>query len=86
MIRQGVMLVAEPCRVLAEHLGRCPCCSGQRGQDLRAVDTPSSEAFEAGLDGALVSLSWWVITQPTAGGWNQMNFRVLSYLSHSMIL
>lgn len=40
MIRQGVMLVAEPCRVLAEHLGRCPCCSGQRGQDLRAVWIP----------------------------------------------
>lgn len=57
-------------------------CSGQRGQDLHAVHAPSSEAFETGLDGALVNQSWWVITQPI-GVWNQMNFGVPSNLSHS---
>ena len=35
-----------------------------------AVDAPSLEAFEAGLDGALGSLSRWVVALLMAGGWN----------------
>ena len=35
-----------------------------------AVDAPSLEVLKASLDGALGSLSRWVVTLPMAGGWN----------------
>ena len=34
---------------------------------IEAVDAPSLEVPKAGLDGALDSLIWWMVTQPTAG-------------------
>jgi len=34
------------------------------------VDAPSLEAFKARLDGALSSLSWWLVFLPMAGAWN----------------
>ena len=34
----------------------------------RAVGAPSLEVLRAGLDGALGSLSWWLVTLHIAGG------------------
>ena len=39
-------------------------CHRQTGE---SVDAASLEMFKARLDGALGSLSWWVITLPVAG-------------------
>ena len=50
------------------------------------VGAPFLEAFRAGLDGTLGNLIWWVATLPMAGGWDWMIFKVLSNLSHSVIL
>jgi len=47
---------------------------------------PTLKALKARLDGALGSLIQWVAALPTAGGWNQMVFEVLSNQSHSKIL
>jgi len=51
-----------------------------------AVGAPSPEVFKAGLDGALGSLSWWLAALPMAGNWDWVIFKVLSDLSHYMIL
>jgi len=51
-----------------------------------AVGAPSLEVLKARLDGALGSLSWWVAAMTTAGGWNQMIFKVPSNPSYSIIL
>ena len=47
------------------------------------VDAPSPEVLKARLDGALGSLSQWRTTSPWQG---VMIFKVLSNLSHSVIL
>jgi len=51
----------------------------------RAVGAPSLGVLRAGLDGALHSVSWWVVTLPMAGGWDWMMFKVPSNPSRSMI-
>ena len=51
-----------------------------------AVGAPSLEVSKARLDGTLGSLSWWVATLLTAGGWNWVGFKAPSNLSHSMIV
>ena len=50
------------------------------------MGAPSLEAFRVRLDRALGSLSWWVAALPITAGWNRVIFKVLSNLSHSMIL
>jgi len=51
-----------------------------------AVYAPRLKAFNAGLDGALSSLSWWVATLLAAQGWNWVVFKVPSNPNHSVIL
>jgi len=56
---------------------------GTAGQ--RAVGSPSLEVLQARLDGAVGSLSWWG-SQPMAGAWDWVGFKVPSDPSHSVIL
>ena len=51
-----------------------------------AVGAPSVEVLKTWLDGALSSRIWWMPILPMAGGWNWMDFKVPSNLSHFMIL
>ena len=50
------------------------------------VNTPSLEAFKAGLDVALGSLGCWLATLHVAGGWNWMSIVVLFNPGYSVIL
>ena len=47
---------------------------------------PCLEVFEARLDGALGSLSWWVAALPTAQRWDWVCFEVPSNASRAMVL
>jgi len=51
-----------------------------------AVAAPSLAMFKARLDGALSTLGWWEMSLLTAGGWNEMIFKVPSNPNHSRIL
>jgi len=51
-----------------------------------AVDTPSLEAFQARLDGAVSNLVQREVSLPIAGGWNWVILKVPSNPNHSMIL
>ena len=51
-----------------------------------AAGAPSLGMFKSRLDRAQGSLIWWVATSPWQGDWNWMTFKVLSSLSHFMIL
>ena len=50
------------------------------------ITPPSLEVPKARLDVVLGNLTWWGATSLRQGYWNSMIFKVLSNLSHSMIL
>ena len=50
-----------------------------------AVDVPSLEVLKARLDGALGSLSWWLVISPGQEDWDWVNFNVPFNPNHSMI-
>ena len=50
------------------------------------MDAPSLDALKAGLDVALGSLVWCLVTLHMSGGWNWMIIVVLFNPGHSMIL
>ena len=63
--------------------GVSPLLRGADGPE--SCDAPSLQVLEAGLDGALGSLSCW--GQPDHGrGWAGGAFEVFSSLSHSIVL
>jgi len=51
-----------------------------------AVAARSLEVFRAGLDGVLSNLVWWKVSLSWQGAWNEMSFKVVSNLNHSVII
>jgi len=51
-----------------------------------AVAAPSLAVLQARLDGAWSTLGWWKESLPTAGGWNEMVYKVPSNPTYSVIL